>query len=113
MLIIIIIMNMITIMLMIMLCYILLLIILYASREAVHAQPLQRAGLHRQHQGIDVSPPRLSQSYMSKGIWRQGIGSFVRNSYVSTLCPVVICPYWCTSDSPAGEPHGQGSGLGE
>ena len=35
----------------------------------------------------------LIQSYMSKGIWRQGIGSFVRYFYVSTLCPVVICPY--------------------
>ena len=40
----------------------------------------------------------LNQSYMSKGTWRQGIGSFVRNSHVSTLCPVVICPYLCTSD---------------
>ena len=38
------------------------------------------------------------QSYISKGIWRQGKGSFVRNSYVSTRCPVVICPYLCTSD---------------
>ena len=34
----------------------------------------------------------------SKGIWRQGIDSFVRNSYVSTLCPVVICPCLRTSD---------------
>ena len=25
--------------------------------------------------------------------------SFVRTAYVSTLCPVVICPYLCTSDS--------------
>ena len=40
----------------------------------------------------------FSQSYISKGIWRQGIGSFVRNSNLSTLCPVVICPYVCTSD---------------
>ena len=40
----------------------------------------------------------LTQSYISKGIWRQGIGSFVRDSYVSTLWPVVICPYLCTSD---------------
>ena len=39
-----------------------------------------------------------NQSYISKGIWRQGIGSFVRNSYVSTLCPVAICPYLCTPD---------------
>ena len=38
------------------------------------------------------------QSYISKGIWRQGIGSFVSKSYVSTLCPVVICPHLCTSD---------------
>ena len=41
------------------------------------------------------------QSYISKGIGRQGTGSFVRNSYVSTLCPVVICPYFCTSDTCA------------
>ena len=32
------------------------------------------------------------QSYTSKGVGRQGIGSFERDSYVSTLCPVVICP---------------------
>ena len=43
-------------------------------------------------------PSMISESYISEGIWRQGIGSFVRNSYVSTLCPVVICPYLCTSD---------------
>ena len=33
------------------------------------------------------------QSYVSKGMELS-----VRNSYVSTLCPVVLCPYWCTSD---------------
>ena len=38
------------------------------------------------------------QSYISKGIWRQGIGYFARNSYVSTLCAVVICPYLCTHE---------------
>ena len=43
-------------------------------------------------QGRMPSPTSLAQSYISKGMWRQGIGSFVRNSYVSTLCPVVICP---------------------
>ena len=32
-------------------------------------------------------------------MWRQGIGSFVRNSYFSTLCPVVVCPYLCTPDA--------------
>ena len=36
------------------------------------------------------------QSYISKGIRRQGAGSFVRKSYVSTLCPVVIRPHLCT-----------------
>ena len=41
----------------------------------------------------------LCQSYISKGMRRQGIDSFVRISYVSTLCPVVICPYLCTSDA--------------
>ena len=28
----------------------------------------------------------------------RAIDSFVRKSYVSTLCPVVICPYLCTSE---------------
>ena len=36
------------------------------------------------------------RSCISQG--RQGVGSFVRNSYVSTLCTVVICPYLCTSN---------------
>ena len=40
----------------------------------------------------------MLQSYINKGIRRQGIGSVVRNSYVSTLCPVVICPNLCTSE---------------
>ena len=39
------------------------------------------------------------QSYISKGIWRQGIGSFVRNCNISTPSPVFMCPYLCTSDS--------------
>ena len=29
----------------------------------------------------------------------RAIGSFVRNSYVSTFCPVVICPYLRTSET--------------
>ena len=43
-------------------------------------------------------PPRCRtlRSYISKGTGRQGIGSFVRNSCVR--CPVVICPYLCTSE---------------
>ena len=51
--------------------------------------------------------PLIIQSCTSKGIWRQGIGSFVRNSHVSTLCPVVICPYLRTSEewSPAVGPR--------
>ena len=28
----------------------------------------------------------------------RAIGSFVRNSYVSTLCTVVLCPDLCTSE---------------
>ena len=53
--------------------------------------------------GTRVSPENLpfTRSHISKGIGRRGIGSFVRNSYVSTLCPLVICPYLCTSDSRA------------
>ena len=37
-----------------------------------------------------------------QGICRQGIGSFVRNSYVSTLRPVVLCPDLCTPERHAG-----------
>ena len=50
--------------------------------------------------GTGRSRDLLSQSYVSKGVWRRGIGSFARNAYASTLCPVVICPYLCTSDRP-------------
>ena len=39
----------------------------------------------------------IYQSCISKGIWRQGIGSVVRN-LVSTLCPVVTCLYLCTPE---------------
>ena len=43
--------------------------------------------------------PRYIQSYISKGIWRQGIGPGVGNPCVSTPCPVVKCPYLCISDT--------------
>ena len=36
---------------------------------------------------------------MSKGVCRQGVVSFVRHSYVSTLRPVVVCPCLCTSEA--------------
>ena len=39
-----------------------------------------------------------SQSYTSKGVPRQGVGSLVRSSCVSTLCPVVICLHLRTSE---------------
>ena len=38
---------------------------------------------------------------IDKGIERQGTGSFVRSSYVSTLCPVVMCPSLRTSEEGA------------
>ena len=41
----------------------------------------------------------LIQSYTSKGVGRQGIGSFASNSYVSALRPVVLCPPLRASDS--------------
>ena len=43
-----------------------------------------------------------AQSY-TEGIGRRRVDSFVTNSYVSTLCPVVICPYLCTSEPAFGE----------
>ena len=60
--------------------------------------------------GAGAGWARVSQSCISKGIWRQGIGSFVRNSYVSTLCPVVICPDLCTSESAAHGGAARGAG---
>ena len=67
----------------------------------------RRVFVHRRRYGWLDTTARVTaralccpQSYISKSTWRQGIGSLVRNSYVSTLCPVVICPYLCTSDVP-------------
>ena len=34
----------------------------------------------------------------SKGIWRQGIELKHGNSVHKSLCPIVICPYLCSSD---------------
>ena len=47
-----------------------------------------------------MGPAWRSELHTSKGIGRQGVGSFVRDSYVSTLRPVVIRPYLCTSEAP-------------
>ena len=56
--------------------------------------------IRRMRLAPDAQAP-ANQSYVSKGIWRQDIGSFVSSSYVSTLCPVVKCPYLCTSEPTA------------
>ena len=64
---------------------------------------VSKAALVRNKQHIQQD---TQQSYISKGIRRQGIGSFVRSSHVSTLCPVVICPSLCTSE--ASPVQGQG-----
>ena len=39
------------------------------------------------------------QKYTGKGTWRQGIVVKHRNSSYKGLCPVVICPYLCSSES--------------
>ena len=49
--------------------------------------------------GVDSARGQVCQSCARKGRGRQGAGSFVRSSYASALCPVVVCPYLCTSDS--------------
>ena len=36
----------------------------------------------------------------TQGRMTKGHGLFARISYVSTLCPNIICPYLCTSESP-------------
>ena len=63
---------------------------------ALHVPALR---LLRQLPGRAEHVPHVhgTQSYTSKGI-----GSFVRNSYVSTIRPVVVCPYLCTSEARVG-----------
>ena len=39
------------------------------------------------------------QNCARKGIRRQGIALTYRNSLQKSLCPVVICPYLCSSDN--------------
>ena len=56
----------------------------------------QRASTSKRQPAISLRALlSFTQSCNNKCIGRQGIGS----SYVSALCPVVICPYLCTSDS--------------
>ena len=43
----------------------------------------------------------MRQKCTSKDIWRQGIVSKHRNSLQKSLCPVVICPYLCSSETRA------------
>ena len=51
--------------------------------------------------GILYSSSLLLQECTSKDIWRQGIASRHRISLQKSLCPVVICPYLCSSDYSA------------
>ena len=62
--------------------------------------PLQRPTGPVTLTGLEAlrSHPPTTPLFFSRSYIRKGIGSFVRN-YVSTLCPVVIWPYLCTSDS--------------
>ena len=50
--------------------------------------------------------PAISHKCTSKVIGRQGIELKHRNSLQKSLCPVVICPYLCSSESPTGPPNG-------
>ena len=64
-------------------------------QEAVRhaAWSLRRPYFHR---------PPSGRSYISKGIYdSRAVALSVRNSYVSTLCPVVRCPYLYTSEAGA------------
>ena len=40
----------------------------------------------------------MNQECTGKGIWRQGVALKRRNSLLKSLCPVVICPYSCSSE---------------
>ena len=46
-----------------------------------------------------VTVQYISQKCTRKGIWRQGIVLKYRNSLQKSLCPVVLCPYLCSSES--------------
>ena len=43
-------------------------------------------------------PVKQESKCTSKSIWRQGIVLKHRNSLQKSLCPVVICPYFCSSE---------------
>ena len=49
--------------------------------------------------GSIINSSSSSSSSSSIYIWRQGIVLKRRNSLQRSLCPVVICPYLCSSDS--------------
>ena len=53
----------------------------------------------------EQSPPRLVRNAQVKAWDDRAQALSVRNSYVSTQCPVVICPYLCTSELAALAPQ--------
>ena len=72
----------------------------YAAAKVASSAYASLAGLrvHRQdHWHVQV------RSYISTGIWRQGIVLKHRISLRKSLCPVVICPYFCNSEQRATE----------
>ena len=60
-----------------------------------------------------VTPPVQEKVGATKGIYDdRAVGSFVRKSYVSALCPVVVCPYLCTSEKVTDGAAWDGTGWG-
>ena len=51
-------------------------------------------------------PPGIAGATEVRAYHDRATGSSVRNAYVSSLCPVVICPYLCTPDIAFGASAG-------
>ena len=47
---------------------------------------------------LAIRVPTFGSAQVVKGIWRQGIVLKHRSSLQKSQCPVVICPYLCSSD---------------
>ena len=60
-----------------------------------------RAAPRRPRRGPQAGPQKCT----STGRWRQGIVSKPRSSLQKSLCPVVTCPYLCSSEGRGGLRH--------
>ena len=88
----------------------------FSDRAHVRRTPLGPDSNNRGYQclstcrcRLDVPIHPLMHEVLGFGFHSGSLSSELQNSYVSTLCPVVICPYLCTSDPYHGHAEGHAS----